>query len=159
MLHNINWRLDKQRASYYVAICLLYNRKICYIAHPNLPDWIHVWIHASEFVIMKSYMNSYFEFIYEQLIQNAELKSYNVTVTHSGLQVGLWLWRVPWLKLLDWTWTGQAQPAAARLPVCQLVPIASDLEASLEPQQCVLIFCLPALVCPTVQVGPASFKH
>ena len=43
MLYNIcyitsNWRLYKQRDFYYVARILLYNKNVCYIAHPNLPD-------------------------------------------------------------------------------------------------------------------------
>ena len=43
MLYNIcyitsNWRLYNQRGFCYVARCLLYNKKWCYIAHPNLPD-------------------------------------------------------------------------------------------------------------------------
>ena len=43
MLYNIcyitsNWRLYKQRGFCYVARILLYNKKICFIAHPNLPD-------------------------------------------------------------------------------------------------------------------------
>ena len=35
-----NWRLYNQRGSCYVtvAICLQYNKKYWYIAHPNLPD-------------------------------------------------------------------------------------------------------------------------
>ena len=43
MLYNIcnitsNWRLYNQRGFCYVARCLLYDKKLCYIAHPNLPD-------------------------------------------------------------------------------------------------------------------------
>ena len=43
MLYNIcyitsNWRLYNQRGFCYVARCWLYNKKLCYIAHPNLPD-------------------------------------------------------------------------------------------------------------------------
>ena len=43
MLYNIcylrsNWRLYNQRGSCNVAICLLCNKKLCYIAHPNLQD-------------------------------------------------------------------------------------------------------------------------
>ena len=42
MLYNIcyitrNWRLYKQTRFCYVARCLLYNKKLSYIAHPNLP--------------------------------------------------------------------------------------------------------------------------
>ena len=33
-----NWRLYNQWGFCYVARCLLYNKKLCYIAHPNLPD-------------------------------------------------------------------------------------------------------------------------
>ena len=39
--HQIEGYLNKEVPiiMYYVAICLLYNRKLCYmIAHPNLPD-------------------------------------------------------------------------------------------------------------------------
>ena len=32
---------------YYVARCLLYNKKLCYIAHPNLPDVLHPCVLAS----------------------------------------------------------------------------------------------------------------
>ena len=39
MLFNIcYWRLYKQGGFCYVARILLHNKKICYIAHPNLPD-------------------------------------------------------------------------------------------------------------------------
>ena len=43
MLYNIcyltsNWRLYNQRGFCYAARCLLYNKKLCYIAHPNLLD-------------------------------------------------------------------------------------------------------------------------
>ena len=33
-----NQRLYNQRGFWYVERFLLYNKKICYIAHPNLPD-------------------------------------------------------------------------------------------------------------------------
>ena len=43
MLYNIcyitsNWRLYNQRGFCHVARCWLYNKTLCYIAHPNLPD-------------------------------------------------------------------------------------------------------------------------
>ena len=37
MLYNI-WKPYKKRGSCYVAIGLLYNKKLCHIVHPNLPD-------------------------------------------------------------------------------------------------------------------------
>ena len=41
---NWTWRLYKQRGFCYVARCLLYNKKLCYIAHPNLPDaWTGIY--------------------------------------------------------------------------------------------------------------------
>ena len=37
-----NWRLYKQRAFCYAARCLLYNKNLCYIAHPSQPSrWIY----------------------------------------------------------------------------------------------------------------------
>ena len=38
MLHNIKLKAICQKGCCYVAICLLYNKKLCYIAHPKLPD-------------------------------------------------------------------------------------------------------------------------
>ena len=37
-----NWRLHNQNGFCYVARCWLHNKKLCYIAHPNLPD-ANVW--------------------------------------------------------------------------------------------------------------------
>ena len=71
MLYNIcyitsNWRLYNQRGFCYVARCLLYNKKLCYIAHPNLPDvtsvrpfycqWalrLELWAWEEQFTMLK----------------------------------------------------------------------------------------------------------
>ena len=38
MLYNIKLKAIKKGGSCYVAIFLLCNKNLCYIAHPNLPD-------------------------------------------------------------------------------------------------------------------------
>ena len=72
--------------------------------------WIHIWIHRSwnvayEFTIMKSYMNSLYEFISEFMIMNNIMKSYvwihMYEFIYEIMSLNSWLWNHIWHHIAD----------------------------------------------------------
>ena len=72
--------------------------------------WIHIWIHRSwnvtyEFMIMKSYMNSWYEFRYEFMIMknivNSYVRIHMYEFTSEFMLVNSWSWNHIWIHMYE----------------------------------------------------------
>ena len=88
------------------------------LTHPNSGmisryssyTWIHIWIHRSwnvtyEFMIMKSYMNSWYEFRYEFMIMknivNSYVRIHMYEFTSEFMLVNSWSWNHIWIHMYE----------------------------------------------------------
>ena len=108
------------------SFCCLSNATLCRTSEGQTQ--LLLWLYTNTIVFESNYLHlkqSLFHCISDSDIElvihsagqlpsrNAKLQSCNVT--HSELSIGLQLRRVPGLKLLDWTWTGQPGSLRRRL--------------------------------------------